>query len=100
MILYNITLAVDESVHREWVEWMKSEHIPAVLATGLFLDHRFWRMLSDHGQTGVTYCVQYHLQSMADFEDYEKHYADQIRQQTQARFGERTVAFRTLLEAV
>ncbi|MEO8448027.1 MAG: DUF4286 family protein, partial [bacterium] len=28
MILYNVTVNVDDSVHDEWLEWMKTIHIP------------------------------------------------------------------------
>jgi hypothetical protein len=34
MILYNVTVSVDPEIHDEWLAWMKSKHIPDVLATG------------------------------------------------------------------
>ena len=34
MYIYNVTTNIDESVHDEWLHWMKEIHIPDVLATG------------------------------------------------------------------
>ena len=34
MIIYNVTSNIDESIHDEWLNWMRQEHIPQVLGTG------------------------------------------------------------------
>jgi len=41
MIIYSVTVNIDDSVHDEWVTWMKEVHIPDVMATGYFLENRF-----------------------------------------------------------
>ena len=58
MIIYNVTLNVDQEVHEEWLNWMKEIHIPDVMATGLFLDNRLCRVLVDD-EGGITYAIQY-----------------------------------------
>jgi hypothetical protein len=45
MIIYNITVNIDDSAHDEWLEWMKTEHIPQVLGTGKFEKATFSRVL-------------------------------------------------------
>ena len=30
MYTYNVTVSVDASVHEEWLEWMRSTHMPEV----------------------------------------------------------------------
>lgn len=99
MIIYNVTLNVDTDVHEEWVHWMKTEHIPAVMATGLFLDHRFCRVLADD-EGGVTYAVQYTCADMAAYERYRDHHAPALQAETQKHYGGKFAAFRTLLETV
>ncbi|MEO8589060.1 MAG: DUF4286 family protein, partial [Flavobacteriales bacterium] len=47
MILYNVTINIDLDVEREWLVWMKETHIPEVMATGLFLESRMFRVLAD-----------------------------------------------------
>lgn len=99
MIIYNVTLNVDLEVHEEWVEWMRTVHIPEVMATGLFLDHRFCRVLADD-DGGVTYAVQYTCADMATYERYRDEHAPRLQAGTQKQYGGRFVAFRTLLETV
>jgi hypothetical protein len=99
MILYNVTVNIDEDVHAEWLLWMKEEHIPDMLATGLFTAAHLHRVLAEE-EGGLTYAVQYHAPDMAHYEEYVRLHADRLRGITERRFGGRYVAFRTLLERV
>ena len=36
MIIYNVTVSVEESVQTEWLNWMRNKHIPEVMACGIF----------------------------------------------------------------
>ena len=36
MILYNVTVGIDEDVEEEWLVWMIKIHIPEVMATEMF----------------------------------------------------------------
>ena len=36
MIIYNVTIKVQASIHQEWLVWLKTDHIPAILNTGCF----------------------------------------------------------------
>ena len=36
MYIYNVTINIEDTVHELWLEWMKKEHIPEMLATGKF----------------------------------------------------------------
>jgi len=38
MFIYNVTIKVDHSIAIEWLEWLKSVHIPEVIATGCFTE--------------------------------------------------------------
>jgi hypothetical protein len=98
-IVYNVTINIDHAVHDEWVEWMRREHIPEVLATGLFMDHRMARVLADD-DGGVTYAIQYTCADMATYERYRAEHAPRLQAATEARYGRRYAAFRTLLEVV
>ena len=65
MIIYNVTVNIEDDVHDEWLAWMKQNHIPDVLATGKFTDARICKLLVDE-QQGTTYTVQYTCDSMDD----------------------------------
>ena len=101
MILYNVTINVDDNYHDEWLKWMQEVHIPQVLATRLFKSHTMYRILSRHEEeTGTTYSVQYFLDTMEDFERYRDEFAPALQKDTFDEFGEHFSAFRTLLETV
>lgn len=99
MIIYNVTVCVDHDAHDAWLAWMKQEHIPRVLATGLFIAGRMHRVLADD-DGGITYAVQYTAADMAHYERYRDEHAERLMGEAHAAFGGRFHAFRTLLEVV
>lgn len=98
MIIYNVTINIDESIHDEWLLWIK-EHIPQVLATGKFKEAKLTKVLveDDHG---VTYSVQYRAFSRESLDAYYKEDAEKLRNDGLKRFGDKTLAFRTELEII
>jgi hypothetical protein len=99
MIVYNVTVNIDHDVHEEWLVWMKEVHIPEVMATGLFVESRMHRVLADD-PGGITYAIQYTAPDMAHYERYRDEHAQRLQAAHTARYGDRFVAFRTLLEVV
>ena len=99
MIIYNVTINVDNDVHAAWLEWMKHTHIPDVMATGLFLDSPICRVLADD-EGGITYAVQYTCADMATYERYRDQHAPRLQAETQTHYGGKFAAFRTLLEVL
>jgi len=98
MILYNVTVSVDPQIHEDWLHWMKTKHIPDVLATGMFIENRLLRVLGTPPEEGMTYSVQYVARSMADYEKYQAQFAKALQAEHTARYRDQFVAFRTLLE--
>lgn len=97
MIIYNVTLNIDNSIHDEWLEWIK-QHIPKVLATGLFLKATFTKVLVEESIEGLTYSIQYLAHSKEALESYQKQYAADIQAEGSEKFGDKMLAFRTELE--
>jgi len=100
MLIYNVTINVEESVKDAWVSWMVKTHIPDVLATGRFLDATMTRVLVNEEMGGVTYSVQYKVKDRKTLDLYYQNDADRLRNETVKRFGNSLVAFRTELEVV
>lgn len=101
MILYNVTVNVEETVEQEWLQWMQSEHILDVLNTGMFKHAKIFRLLHIEQTEGTaTYAVQFFAESMQHFDTYQEKYAPTLRAEHEKRFGGRTVSFRTLMEEV
>jgi Domain of unknown function (DUF4286) len=99
MIIYNVTINVDKSIHDEWLIWIK-EHIPQVLATGKFTEAKLTKVLVDEELGGTTYSVQYRAKSREDLDNYYKFDADKLRNEGLAKFADKMLAFRTELEIV
>ena len=99
MIIYNVTVNVDNSIHDEWLSWIK-EHIPHVLATGKFTEAKLTKVLVEEEMGGTTYSVQYRAKSREDLDSYYENDAERLRGDGLTRFADKMLAFRTELEIV
>ena len=99
MIIYNVTVNIDDSVHDEWLDWIK-EHIPQVLATGKFTEAKLTKVLVKEDMGGQTYSIQYKAHSREALDKYYKEDAERLRQDGLKRFADKMLAFRTELEIV
>ncbi len=100
MIVYNVTIKVDNEVADTWVSWMKSEHMPELMSTGLFIDCRLCRLLEQDEAEGVTYTAQYSLAAMDQYNDYIEIHAEKMRDKSFKLFGGKFAAFRTVMEVI
>ncbi|SER75149.1 DUF4286 family protein [Pedobacter rhizosphaerae] len=99
MLLYNVTLILEDSVAEEWLQWMQDIHIPQVMGTGMFASHRLLKVL-DSPNEGVTYCAQYVADNLALYNEYQEKYAPALQAELNERYKNRFVAYRTLMEFV
>jgi hypothetical protein len=100
MILYSVTINIDNQAHDEWLTWMKNQHVPDMLATGLFVDNKILRLLNEYDNGGVTYSFQYYLNSMEDYIHYETEHASHLQEEHDGRYKDKFVTFRTILEVI
>lgn len=101
MILYNVTVNIDSDVEQDWIDWMKTTHIPEVLETGFFTGHKMMKMLSEaQDETGKTYAIQYSLENLDQLETYLNTVAPKLQKASIIRYGTKMAAFRSVLEEV
>ena len=101
MIVYNVTILVENDVREEWLEWMKNHHVPEVMATGCFVENKMMKVLVEDPQAIATsYAFHYLANSMEDYQRYVDTYAEKLRNDTIERYGNKIDAFRTLLEVI
>jgi hypothetical protein len=100
MIIYNVTIKVDSSIADAWLQWLKDEHIPDVMATGCFEKFTVVKLLDIDEAEGPTYAVQYAAASKADYNRYIDKFAADMRQRSYDKWGDRFIAFRTLMQVV
>ena len=99
MIIYNETIIVDESIYKEWLNWMETVHIPAILKTGLFNSYRILKVI-DSPNEGVTYCVQYFADNRQSYNDFEQTHLQQLQALHMQKFENQFVLFNTLMQTV
>jgi hypothetical protein len=100
MVLYNVTVKIDDDVHNEWIEWMKQSHIPQVLATGCFSDNKICRILDLEDTDGHTYSIQYLAEDYGTLKRYMTEFAPALQKDHTDRYKDKFVAFRTVMEVV
>jgi Domain of unknown function (DUF4286) len=99
MIIYNVTINIENDVREEWLNWMKTVHIPDVMRTGYFLENKICKVLVDEEQ-GTTYSIQYTAANINDYEEYKSLHAPRLQKEVSDRYANKFVAFRTILEVV
>ena len=98
MIVYNVTIKILPAIEIEWLKWQLQAHIPEMIATGCFTHHRFYKLLEQEDDDGVTYIVQYFAANLQDYEQYLAHFAALQRQKSFDRWGNQFIAFRTIMQ--
>jgi hypothetical protein len=100
MIVYNITIKITSEIEADWLHWQKQEHIPEVMATGNFTHFHFYRLLQQEDDDGLTFIVQFFANSIEQYQQYIDNNAGHLRQKTMDRWGNRFIAFRTIMQVV
>lgn len=99
MVLYNVTVILEEAAEIEWLEWMQSVQIPGIMATDTFVSNRMLKVL-DSPNEGVTYCIQFIAESEDNFRKYQGSFEAGFNTAMAENFPNRFVSFNTLMEFV
>jgi hypothetical protein len=100
MFIYNVTLKIDWSIEKDWIKWMKEEYMPEVLATGCFEKSQLLRLIEVDETDGPTFAAQYTAGSREAYNRYITEYATLMRQKSFDKWGNRFIAFRSVMEVV
>ena len=101
MIIYSVTCSIEPTIEEVWIKWMQEIHIPEVMATNLFLKQTFCEVLTEAtGNDNRTFNIQYELENMGLLHLYNTKFAPALKQKTLEKYGDKCVAFRTILRKV
>jgi hypothetical protein len=100
MIIYNVTIKLDESIHQQWLNWLQDIHIPEVIATGCFTKATILKLLEIDDSEGPTYAIQYFAESKANYNRYIEKFAPEMRQRSFDKWGNSFIAFRSVMQVV
>lgn len=98
--IYNVTVVVHPVVEKRWIKWMKQEHIPEVMQTGMFTSYLFTQVYPEQEQDHPSYSIQYLAADLESIKLYMQMYADELRNKSAKSWGEHALAFRTVLEVL
>ncbi len=99
-VLYNVTVSIDVNCEQEWRSWMRSVHIPDVMATGCFVQSWFSRLNGSEEEGGATYAITYVARSKEDMDRYTEQHAPALQLDHSEKFNGRFAAFRTMLDVI
>lgn len=100
MFIYNVTIKVKTEIQHEWMDWLKNDHIPEVLATGCFHDFKILQLLEVDDTEGPTFAIQYAAESKGAYNQYIERYAPLLRQKSYEKWGDQFIAFRSIMQIV
>lgn len=93
MLIYEITVTVDEALIAVYEKYMTERHIPDLLATGNFAGAFF-------AKNGNVYRISYHADSREQFDAYIENHAERLRADFAEHFPTGVEVSRQVLEIV
>jgi len=100
MLIYNVSLKLEWEIVEDWLKWMREEHVHEVIATGCFYDYKLFKLMEQDDSEGPTFIVQYFCDKKIDYLRYKKEHAPKLQLKGFEKFGEKFVAFRSVMEMV
>ena len=85
---YEVTMEVDSSISEEWVEYMRSEHIPEVMQTGVFMSCQFLRIIEPAKEGLECFRITYEAKSLSAIQAYRAELSPELQRKHNARYGE------------
>ena len=99
MIIYNVTMSIENSIKENWLKWMEKEHVPEILRSGCFKKATIYKVLGSN-DTDSTFAVAYVCNTIQELHSYQANFANKLQEKHYSVFGDKAVAFRTFMEVV
>jgi hypothetical protein len=100
MYVYNITTNIEGSSEDEWLLWMQEIHIPEMLGTGKFLSAKMCKVLVEEEMGGVTYSVQYMVETKEALGAFYKEDSVNLKNKMNSKFAGKYVFFETEMQLI
>lgn len=100
MIFYNITISVESTIKEDFLQWFLDEHLPEMLATGLFFDVKINKQLLPEPEGLETFTFQFMSKNFEDYEQYIEEHSVAMRNKFPDKLKERFQTTRTVTEPI
>ena len=98
MLIFNTTYQVTTKHTENWIQWIKTDHIPYMMKSELFLEPQISKIVGSEDESGTSFSVQYKIDNMDSLILWHKQYATEFQGIVSAKFGTEVVFFSTVLE--
>lgn len=99
MFIYNITVLIDESIEQNWLSWIKTNYVQAVMDTGFFQSGQVLQV-TDSPNEGLTFCLQFRTNEISALQSYQNLYAPKIEGEHQQAFVNQLVTFSSIMKII
>ena len=97
MVIYKVIIHIQKKIELEWLSWMKEKHIPEIMTLNLFTKNKIFKILNARNLDFKSYCIEYHCNSIEEYNQYEKNYANEIQQKHSEKYKGKFTAKRLIL---
>lgn len=98
MVVFNITMNVDEQIEKDFVLFVKETWIPMLVNEPLFSDARVCKVLVEEEMGGKTFSLQLNASSLPELEAFEMNRFPIVYQVLHEKFMNKFVIFTTKME--
>jgi hypothetical protein len=101
MVIYSVSVRIKNEFEEEWLNWMKENHIPAVLSTKHFTNCEVFRVLiPEIEESVVMYKMKYYCETFENYLDYQKNDAARLQADHNDKFQGKFTASREVMENI
>lgn len=100
MLIFNTTFHLEKGISDDCLTFFKKEYIPKAIESGLVSTPSISKVHANHGETGVTYALQFKANSIEDIEKWVIETGEDLQKELVKKFGDKVAGFVTLLEEV
>ena len=101
MIIYRVTVEVNNDIEIDWLKWMKEIHIPDVIKTGYFFDWKIEKqILPDNSLDKTIYIINYYANTISDYQKYFERDATRLQEEHNKKYSGKFQASRIILKTL
>ncbi|MEZ5006830.1 MAG: DUF4286 family protein [Chitinophagales bacterium] len=97
MILYNITIKADLDIAQELKFWIKEDYLPEINSSEKVIKAHLLKLLGVDVSDGITFCVQYHFDSMSEYNSFKMVEDAEFMSEIMSKFSDKLVLFASIL---
>ena len=86
MVIYKVIIHIQKEIEPDWLSWMKKEHVPEIMSLNIFMKSKIFQILHPKKHDLKSYCIEYHCNSINDYDKYKNNYAKSIQKKHSEKY--------------